>query len=131
NNFIYDNSIGLLIDTIFNLEHFSNSNIVTNNNFNHLATHGIALGANIDTYIEKNDFSFIREYAIHIFTEDSVNVMIEDNNFIGNNLVGLSQVYDDGTNSYFIGNYWSDQTEEGVYSIDGLSNNFFNSTYWR
>ncbi|MHA1992624.1 MAG: right-handed parallel beta-helix repeat-containing protein, partial [Candidatus Hodarchaeales archaeon] len=120
NNFIFDSSIGLLISTIFSIENFSSSNIVMNNVFDHLTTHGLVLGANIDTQIILNDFSYIGDYAIFL-SADSVNVVIEENIFTENNLESASQVYDDGTNSFFTENYWSDQTEEGVYNIDGQS----------
>ncbi|MBA7557635.1 hypothetical protein ES705_50399 [subsurface metagenome] len=62
------------------------------------------------------------EYGIYIETSDNT---IFNNTFIDNNLGGSSQAYDEGIGNYWYnvvtleGNYWSDWSGTGSYSIDG------------
>ncbi len=62
------------------------------------------------------------EYGIYIESSDNT---IFNNTFIDNNLGGSSQAYDEGTGNYWYnvvtleGNYWSDWSGTGSYSIDG------------
>ncbi len=55
----------------------------------------------------------------------SDNNLIHHNNFVDNNLGGTSQAYDSGSNNFWYdtvtqeGNYWSDWSGTGNYSIDG------------
>jgi parallel beta-helix repeat protein len=105
-NLIFDSSIGIFIDSIFNLAFVSRANTIMHNFLENLKVHGLVLGINIDTYVAQNNFSHIGQYAVYILTTDSINAVIELNDFENNNdLTGNSQVYDDGTNTYFIGNY--------------------------
>lgn len=46
----------------------------------------------------------------HKRLSSSENNTIKFNNFIENNLAGVSQAYDDGSNNVFIFNYWDDWT---------------------
>lgn len=83
-------------------------------------------------YIRQSDFCVItynhlQESNLHgIYISDSDYNVIHHNNFVENNLGETSQAYDDlTTNTWYEtataeGNYWSDWSGTGEYSIDGL-----------
>ena len=66
------------------------------------------------------------EYGIFIRSDSDYNI-IHHNTFVNNNLGGTSQAYDEGSNNIWYdtetneGNYWSDWSGIGSYSIDGLA----------
>jgi hypothetical protein len=66
-------------------------------------------------------------YGLSIFGTSSDNI-IHHNGFVHNNLAGTSQGYDEGMNNIWFdnstkeGNFWSDYSGIGNYSIDGPSN---------
>ena len=70
-----------------------------------------------------------QSYGIYLGFQSS-NMSIHHNTFINNNIGGLSQGNDNGTGNYWYdtntleGNYWSDWSGEGFYSIDGAATNF-------
>ncbi len=76
--------------------------------------------AEITDNLIQNNF----QYGIHINT-NSINNSIHHNTFHNNNPSGVSQAYDDGFNNTWFdsisleGNYWSDYSGTGIYSIEG------------
>jgi hypothetical protein len=66
-------------------------------------------------------------YGLYIDSESDNNT-VHHNSFIDNNLGGSSQAFDDGTNNTWFdestleGNYYSDYSGVGNYSIDGNAN---------
>jgi parallel beta-helix repeat protein len=104
---------------------FSGSSTVANNTFNN---------NNIGFFLFDSDFCNITynllqenvEYGIWIYSNCDNNI-IHQNNFVDNYLGGTSQASDAGTNNYWYdtttlkGNYWSDWSGIGPYSIDGAA----------
>ncbi len=111
--------IGLLL---YRCENVNITNNVCTNNSNY----GIWLRYSDSCLITHNLLQENEEYGV-VLGLDSDNNLIHHNNFVDNNLGGLhgnSQAYDDGTNNYWYdtetseGNYWSDWSGTGTYSID-------------
>ncbi len=102
----------------------SDSSTVVNNTCSNNNNNGIKL-FNINfcilTYnlLQENEW-----YGVNL-DSDSDNNLIYHNNFVDNNLTGTSQAFDDGLNNTWYdtltleGNYWSDWSGTGSYSIDG------------
>ncbi|MFX0196104.1 MAG: nitrous oxide reductase family maturation protein NosD [Candidatus Hodarchaeota archaeon] len=101
-------------------------NTLTYNTFSN-NTYGLFLSTSWNTLLSYNIFSHNRDYGL-ILGFISWNNIIKDNDFLGNNLGGRSQAYDNGTNNVFAHNYWddhdtTDQNSDGIadtpYPIDG------------
>ena len=117
NNTCINNSEGIRLGT-----GSSSSDLINNtciNNYRGIFLH--SSGSSLITYnlLQEND-----EYGIYI-DSNSNNNEIHHNIFVDNNLGGTSQAYDEGENNIWYdstineGNYWSDYTGFGSYSIDG------------
>ena len=85
---------------------------------------GISLDSSDSCVITYNLLQENEEYGVYLLY-NSDNNLIHHNIFVDNNLVGTSQAFDDGTNNLWYdtvaleGNYWSDWSGTGSYSIDG------------
>ncbi len=123
----------------------SGSSTVTNNTCNN-NNHGIYLSSSDSCVVTYNLLQDNEKYSVYlalengifvsnsdnnlnrIFVSSSDNNLIHHNNFVDNNLGGTSQAFDGGTNNTWYdtktleGNYWSDWSGEGSYSIDGSEN---------
>ncbi len=102
---------------------YSSSSAIINNTFSN-NNHGIDLSSSISCVVTYNLIQENEKYGIS-FSSGSENNFIHHNNFIDNNLGGTSQACDDGTNNTWYdtatleGNYWSDWSGIGNYSIYG------------
>lgn len=101
------------------------NNTITNNlygNQNHLSS---------DVVYHYNLFSNNTHHAI-ILEKNSNNSVISYNDFIDNNMDGVSQAYDDGYNNSWYdretleGNYWSDWIGKEFYPIEGSAGSLDN-----
>jgi parallel beta-helix repeat protein len=117
NNCSNNNNFGILLEN-------SDSSTVEKNTCNN-NWHGIDLYKSDFCNITYNLLQENERYGIDT-SSDSDNNNIHHNNFADNNLVGgTSQARDEGTNNYWYdteileGNYWSDWSGIGSYSIDG------------
>ncbi len=101
----------------------SGSSTVTSNTCNN-NTHGIYISDSEFCYITYNLLQENEDYGVYL-RYNSENNLIHHNTFVDNNLGGTSQAYDDGINNTWYdtatqeGNYWSDWSGTGAYSIDG------------
>jgi len=117
---------------------FRNAGIMFNlvNRFNvsnNIFTDGdIAINTGTETqngYIVDNSFLNYESYGVRMNLY-SHNVNIYYNNFTNNNIDGVSQACDDGANNTWYndetkkGNFWSDYSGEGNYTIDGSAKAF-------
>ena len=102
---------------------FSGSSTIINNTCNN-NYRGIKLSSSDFCVVTYNLLQENEGYGIYI-ESSSDNNHIHHNTFLDNNLVGTSQAYDEGTNNFWYdteileGNYWSDWSGIGSYSIDG------------
>ncbi|MBA7557896.1 hypothetical protein ES705_50674 [subsurface metagenome] len=110
-----NNMVGIYLDS-------SGSSTVINNTCSK-NYYGIYLYSSSSCVITYNLLQENEKYGIYLY--NSVNRLIHHNNFVDNNLGGTSQAFDDGANNYWYdtatkeGNYWSDWSGTGSYSIDG------------
>ncbi len=110
-----NNMVGIYLDS-------SGSSTVINNTCSK-NYYGIYLYSSSSCVITYNLLQENEKYGIYLY--NSVNRLIHHNNFVDNNLGGTSQAFDDGANNYWYdtatkeGNYWSDWSGAGSYSIDG------------
>ncbi len=109
---------------------FSDSSIVVNNTCNYNNNgygNGIYLSYSVSCVVTYNLLQENEGYGIFL-EYGSDNNLIHHNTFVDNFLVGTSQARDDGANNYWYdtetleGNYWSDWSGEGSYSIDSAAN---------
>ena len=104
---------------------YSGSSVVANNTFNN-NNRGFFLYDSDFCNITYNLLQVNVEYGIWIYSNCDNNI-IHQNNFVDNYLGGTSQASDAGTNNYWFdtatlkGNYWSDWSGIGPYSIDGAA----------
>ena len=104
----------------------SDNCVVANNSLTQNNNRGISLYNSNNCLIDKNYLFDNQNYGVHVNSE-SDNNLIYHNYFIFNNQ-GNTQAYDDGTNNLWYdssaneGNYWSDYSGSGSYSINGLAN---------
>ncbi len=116
NNTCSNSSFGIKISS-------SGSATVVNNTCNN-NLYGIWLWDSDSCNITYNLLQENVEHGVNL-DSDSDNNLIHHNTFVNNNLGGTSQACDDGTNNYWYdtttleGNYWSDWSGTGSYSIDG------------
>ena len=123
NNMCNNNSlVGIMLSTC-------DSSIVTINTCSNNYYNGIYLDDSafcVITYnlIQENG----EEYGVQL--ESSDNNRIHHNTFVDNNPGGTSQAYDEGINNYWYdtetseGNFWSDWSGTGSYSIAGSADSF-------
>ncbi len=102
----------------------SGSSTVINNICNKNNCYGIYIRYSGFCVVTYNLLQENEEYGVYLgYGPD--NNLIHHNTFVDNNLGGTSQACDDCTNNYWYdsetqeGNYWSDWSGEGSYSIDG------------
>ncbi len=107
------------------LFYISGGSTVANNTCSYNNNHGIWLFESAFCIITYNLLQENEGYGVNS-SYGSDNNLIHHNNFIDNNLGGTSQAYDGGTDNIWYekqeGNYWSDWSGTGSYSIDGLAN---------
>ena len=102
---------------------FSGSSTIINNTCNN-NYRGIKLSSSDFCVVTYNLLQENEGYGVFL-RSDSDNNTIHHNNFVDNNLGGTSQAFDEGTNNFWYdteileGNYWSDWSGIGSYSIDG------------
>ncbi len=103
--------------------HFCRYSTINNNTCNNNNYRGIFLDAD-DCVVTYNLLQENMNYGIFL-SSGSDNNLIHHNTFVDNNLGETSQAYDSGeTNTWYDieikeGNYWSDWSGTGFYSIDG------------
>jgi parallel beta-helix repeat protein len=118
NNTCNNNNFGIRL-------YYSDGSNIANNTCNNNNLYGIYL-YNSSSYISYNLLQENVEYGIDL-VEASAESIIHHNNFVDNNLGGISQANDDGVNNYWYdssineGNYWSDWSGTGSYAIDGTA----------
>ena len=100
------------------------NNIIQDNDEGIVIYAGSTLGSNI--IIKYNTIKQNLLYGVTLNGNSQNNIM-HHNNFEDNNLGGTSQALDDGTNNIWYddtveeGNFWSDWSGSGPYSIDGTA----------
>ncbi|MBA7527909.1 hypothetical protein ES705_20089 [subsurface metagenome] len=142
NNTCNDNREGIRLD--FSGSSTVANNTCSNNNFsiafwyssNSTATNNTCTNNNnYGIYLHSSDFCVFtynllqenEEYGVYS-SSGSDNNIIHHNTFVDNNLGGTSQAFDDCTNNTWYnnatqkGNFWSDWSGTGSYSIDGSAN---------
>ncbi|MFW9852836.1 MAG: NosD domain-containing protein [Candidatus Thorarchaeota archaeon] len=116
NNTCTINSFGI------SLHSSSSSDLINNtciNNYQGIILHSSGSSLITNNLLQEND-----EYGIYIALHSNNNE-IHHNIFVDNNLGGTSQAYDEGENNIWYdstineGNWWSDWSGSGSYSIDG------------
>lgn len=137
-----NNSIGLLVASSRNVSIFNNSyienewgiylstsyfsTIVSNSFVNNFG--GIKISSSDNCLVFYNLVTNCIDYGL-ILNEYADNNVIYNNDFVENKWLGTSQAYDDGVNNTWYnitlleGNYWSDWSGVGNYSIDGIARN--------
>ncbi len=104
----------------------SGSSTVANNTCNNNYDYGIYLYGSGFCVVTYNLLQSNKGYGVYL-ESGSDNNIIQHNNFVDNNLGGTSQACDYGTNNTWYdsanleGNYWSDWSGIGSYSIDGYT----------
>ncbi len=130
----------------------SDNSTVANNTCNYNSNYGISLSSSVGSTVANNmcnnnnyygiyiyysafcvvTYNLLQEnenYGIYLFF-GSANNTIHHNTFVDNYLMGTSQACDYGTDSFWYdsatleGNYWSDWSGIGSYSIGGPANSF-------
>jgi len=102
----------------------SSSSTVVNNTCSNNSYDGIYLGFSDFCVVTYNLLQENEEYGVYL-RSDSDNNLIHHNTFVGNGLGGNSQAFDECTDNIWYdtvtleGNYWSDWSGTGTYSIDG------------
>jgi parallel beta-helix repeat protein len=124
-NYIHDNGgSGVVVDP-------SNKGSISENLIYRNSEYGIFLLNSGNTDINNNVIVNNELYGIKISSDSNDNT-ISYNDFIGNNLGGTSQAYDDGLNNLFTNNYFidhdnTDKNNDGIadtsYPIDGSEEN--------
>ncbi len=116
NNTCNSNSVGIRL-------HYSGSATVVNNTcINNY--YGIFLASSAFCVVTYNLLQENERYGVYS-SSSSDNNIVHHNTFEDNNLGGTSQAKDDGANNFWYdaetseGNYWSDWSGTGNYSIDG------------
>ncbi len=103
----------------------SDSSTVANNTCSNNNKYGIQLWYSDFCVITYNLLLENVEYGIYLEISYPRNNLIHHNTFVDNNLGGSSQARDEGSNNFWYdtetleGNYWSDWSGTGSYSIDG------------
>jgi len=124
NNTCNNNNIGILL-------RYSGRFTINNNTCNNNDNFGIGLYISDYCVVTYNLLQENKGYGVYSSYGSDINI-IHHNNFVDNNLegtshTGTSQAYDDGGNNYWYdtatleGNYWSDWSGTGNYSIDGYT----------
>ncbi len=102
----------------------SGSSTVSNNTCSNNNDWGILLDSSASCVFTYNLLQENKEHGIFL-RSGSDNNLIHHNTFVDNNLGGTSQAFDEGANNLWYdytiqeGNYWSDWSGIGSYSIDG------------
>ena len=122
NNTVYDSGyIGYHIA-------LSDDVIVANNTCIGSVNYGIYFQHTTSCIISYNQIGDCDSYGIYL-DSNSLNNIIHHNNFTYNNLGGISQGYDDGSNNVFYdivslsGNWWSNWNGSATYPIAGSAGN--------
>ncbi len=116
-NNICSNNNDLGIFLYFSVSSTVSNNTCSNNNY------GIYLHSSDFCFVTYNLLQGNEGYGIYLFSRSDN--LIHHNTFIENNLGGTSQACDDGANNTWHdsttheGNYWSDWSGTGSYSLDG------------
>ncbi len=119
NNTCSNNWAGIFLSSSDSLT--ASNNTCSNNDL------GIVLGDSDFCVVTYNHLQENEECGVAL-ASDSDNNLIHHNTFVDNFLGGTSQACDTGTDNYWHdtatkeGNYWSDWSGTGVYSIDGEAN---------
>ncbi|MBA7542083.1 hypothetical protein ES705_34399 [subsurface metagenome] len=119
NNTCNNNNRGISLE-------YSDSSNVVNNTCNNNNNRGISLWYSDFCVVTYNFLQENEGYGVYLIYSD--NTTIHHNTFVDNNLGGTSQALDAGVNNTWYdsatleGNYWSDWSGEGSYSIDGSAN---------
>ncbi len=114
-----NNFIGIRLD-------YSDFSAVSNNELFENQHFGLSLENSSSCVLSYNNLQRNEEYGIGLYSSSSSNI-IHHNNFVDNNYGGTPQGHDDGTNNTWYdtvaleGNYWSDWSGTGSYSIDGFA----------
>ena len=102
----------------------SGSSTIINNICINNSDDGIYLAFSAFCVITYNLLQDNEKYGVYL-RSDSDNCLFHHNAFVDNNLGGTSQACDNGTNNFWYdssineGNFWSDWSGRGSYSIDG------------
>jgi parallel beta-helix repeat protein len=99
---------------------FSHNNSIINNTVIRSLFYGIFFFYSDNNTMVQNIFSKIARYAI-IVNLESNGTIIKSNDFVRNNIGGISQAYDDG-NSTVLHNFWDDWTRPDA-NLDGYVDN--------
>ncbi len=103
----------------------SDSSTVANNTCSNNKLYGIQLWYSDFCVITYNLLQENEEYGVYVEISYPRNNLIHHNTFVDNNLGGSSQARDEGSDNFWYdtetleGNYWSDWSGTGNYSIDG------------
>ncbi len=103
---------------------YSSFSTVSDNTYSNNDWSGIELSYSDYCVVTYNLLEENENYGVYLYPF-SDNNLIHHNNFVDNNLGGISQANDDGVNNYWYdssineGNYWSDWSGTGSYAIDG------------
>ncbi|MCE7741341.1 MAG: hypothetical protein GOP50_02680 [Candidatus Heimdallarchaeota archaeon] len=107
---------------------FTSSSIASNNTCYRNSNWGIEIYDSDSCLVSYNLFQENSKHGVYIHFSD--NNLVHHNTFVNNNLAGDSQASGYGTNNYWYdtalleGNYYSDWSGTGSYSIDGSPNQF-------
>ena len=116
-----------LLSTNFTVEIYDGSSCTLQNNIMDVSNESIHLTDSTSNLVASNEIVNSEFYGLSIYGISSENI-IHHNSFINNNLEGTSQGYDEGMGNYWFdnitkeGNFWSDWSGIGNYSIDGPAN---------
>ncbi|MHA2094474.1 MAG: right-handed parallel beta-helix repeat-containing protein [Candidatus Hodarchaeales archaeon] len=100
----------------------SDYNIIQGNNIFGNSGNGIFLVDSDNTKVLNNVLSVNMQYGVNV-DPTSTSSLVSNNDFFENNFEPGSQARDDGLDSFFDHNYWSDWIGEGSYKLDGNANN--------
>ena len=113
-------------DENYTIEIYEGSNCSIQNNIIDTNEAGIHLTLTTSSIVKSNLIINSESYGLSFYGTSSNNI-VHHNSFIDNNLEGTSQAYDEGINNIWYdniteqGNYWTDWSGSGNYSIDGPS----------
>ena len=106
----------------------ANENQIIQNCIHDNRYHGILLIDSDQSTITGNTFFYNGLHGVYI-DSNSVNNNIEGNDFVWNNLKGISQAFDAGFENHFDSNYWDEWwSTDDPYGINGGDNFDFNPT---
>lgn len=114
-------------DENYSIEIYEGSNCTIQNNIIDTNEAGIHITLTTSSIVMYNLITNSESYGLSFYRNSSNNI-VHHNSFINNNLGGTSQGYDEGIDNVWYeniteeGNYWTDWSGSGNYSIDGPSN---------